>query len=183
MKLLVRNLFWMFLLSWLVVTGWGCDTTVENVITIPTEQDLYFRFNAGTGSTRAFSLKSDNTIDLTSVLKAQNFTKGAVVSTSIDTATLEVVFPSNERISFLSGAKLSFEATGASTTQVASQFQFPDGVNDDTVNMNIDATKDVASFVRADQFRGILDVTANTLQASKAYDLQVRLKLLVRVNF
>ncbi|MBN8588659.1 MAG: hypothetical protein J0L94_10100 [Rhodothermia bacterium] len=165
-------------------TSNGCDPVgPTDTVTLTANKEFFFTFASGDGQTKTRSLTSDNKIDIADVLAAQNFTKAALTSGTLDTAVLEVIFPTGVPVSFLQGIKLSLSAAGLPTREVASQVNFPTGVNEDTVTLTIDALEDITPYLRAESFSGKLDITANTLLLNREYELNVRLKLLARVNF
>lgn len=183
MKRVLQRTGLAFVLAWFTFTA-GCDVPgPDNTITLTADKDLNFQFSSGNGATREMTLTSNESIDVSDVLQSQNFQKTAITSATIDQATVEIIFPGTVPIGFLSEARLSFAATGLTTTQVASQVVFPQGASDKTVTLNIDATKDITSFVKAASFNGKLFLAAQTLQTNKQYEIQARLRLLVRVQF
>ncbi|HRR09528.1 MAG TPA: hypothetical protein PLO56_12630 [Rhodothermales bacterium] len=180
---------WMYRLGGLLsllflLTSSGCDPVgPTDTVTLTANKEFFFTFASGDGQTKTRSLTSDNKIDITDVLTAQNFTKAALSSGTLDSAVLEVIFPTGIPVSFLKTVTLSFSAPGLSTLVVATQTNFPSGANDDTVTLSIDALKDITPFLREDSFSGNLNLTANSLLLNREYELNVRLKLLARVNF
>lgn len=180
-RLLIFSFCLFILLQWT-----GCDTfgNQPETVTIPT--DVQFDFSvksADVTPNQAKVLKSLNTIDLTSILTAQNFSKASVKTVNIESAVLELVIPSNAPISSVKSAKLSLEASGATATQFATQTVFPQGANDDTVSLVVDATKEASAFVKATNFSGALELVTGTLQTGKDYEFQVRLKMILNVGF
>jgi hypothetical protein len=169
-----------------VFNSTGCDTfgNQPETVSIPTDVQLDFLVNSkDIVANTPKVLQSTNSIDLSAILAAQNFTKTSVKTVSIESATLELVVPSSAPISSLKNAKFSLESAGVTTSQVAAQGVFPQGVNDDTVSLTVDATKEVSAFVKAANFKGNLELTTGTLVANKDYEFQVRLKLIMQVGF
>lgn len=162
----------------------GCDPVAPETVTIPT--DVQFDFLVKSSEivpTQAKVIKSTNKIDLASILAAQNFSKASVRTVSLENVVLELVVPSSAPISSLKSAKFSLEATGATTTLFAQQTVFPQGTNDDTVSLNLDATKEASAFVKATNFSSALEIITGTLQAGKDYEFQVRMKMILNVGF
>lgn len=171
----------------LLVALVGCDSVDPSAdtifLTMQITEDvngnpISLDFNANDLQTgRLQDLDCDCQLDIAGKLSEQGFSKGEIVSASLQTAQIVMLFPVNENVDFLDQAILKFTATGVSQTEVANTSTFPASR---TAQMTVLPNRDIASFLERPNFGLILQIDPETLRTGQSY--QMSLVLTVRVE-
>ncbi|MFT4605859.1 MAG: hypothetical protein ACI9W4_002604 [Rhodothermales bacterium] len=166
----------------------GCDSAVSGVdsvfLTAELSTDIQsspvrFVFEGSAVQTgRLTDVSCDCQLDVADYLSARGFTKEDILSATIASARLVMLFPISERLDFLDTAILKLTASGNSVTEVAQQSTFPQARE---VELTPLAGRDVAGFLDDSTFAPILQIDAASLQAAADYEiglvLEIRLEL------
>jgi hypothetical protein len=137
--------------------------------------DIIFSFSANdVEEGRLVDLSCDCTLDVEDFLNDQGFTKAELVSATVQSARLVMLFPTSEQLDFLDQAILKLDAPGVSVTEVANLTGFPSARE---VNMQTLTSRDVASFLDGSGFEPILQIEPANLTADEDYELSVILTI------
>ena len=140
---------------------------------------IRFTFEGGAVQTgRLTDVSCGCQLDVGDFLADRGFTKADVLSATIKSARLVMLFPISERLDFLDTAILKLSASGNSVTEVAQLSAFPQARE---VELTPLAGRNVAGFLDDSTFAPILQIDASRLQASAEYEiglvLEIRLEL------
>ena len=176
-----RRLSFVFLMIVLLLTGCDAvDTGSGSLVLQPKEAVFRFSFSTDVVQTgQPSDIPSDNTVDLTSALSADGFTKAEVLGARLTSARLERINPLGVEISFLDDANVLLTAAGLSSTSVATQTTFPAGRS---VNLNVVSGTSLSAPITRPSFSAILRITPNTLLANEDYILEVKLSIEIEVE-
>ncbi len=167
----------------------GCDVAgIEE-----DEATLVYDAGAGVGDAIVFSfdpapvetgvlvdISSESSVDVGAFLNEQGFGKEDIVSATIQTANLELLFPRGETLDFLNTAILKLTAEGRTATEVADRTDFP---GDDDANLDVRPGRDVAGYLQAGEFRPVLTIDASRLdEEAEEYELYLVLTLRITVS-
>lgn len=154
----------------------GCDGLVDPVgdsifLTSPA-QEFCFRFTGVTAG-GSKSILSANSIDLGAYLQQQGFTRSDVISATVQSAEISLLFPIDETLSMLDRASVSLRAGGEAA--VASAEAFSDARRADLTVSGAD----VAGIVQAATFQAVLQLAgARTV----AEDIEISVSLRFRIE-
>jgi hypothetical protein len=173
----------------LMVTAGGCDSVVtgDNIVVLNPEissdvdgAPIRFTFSADDLVTgRLTDIQCNCQLDVESYLVGQGFAKSDIVSASIASARLVMLFPISERLDFLDQAILKLQAPGNSVTEIASQSIFPESRE---VSLDPQTGRDISGFMDRSTFQPILQIDAIRLVAGADYEIGVVLKLRLEVD-
>lgn len=107
-------------------------------------------------------------LDVADFLADRGFTKGDLISATVQGARLRMLFPIQEQIDFLDQAILKLRSSGNSVTEVAEQTTFPAAAEATLIPRQ---GRDVAGFVSASTFEPILQIDAGELLAGRDYEI------------
>ncbi len=173
----------------LAVTTTGCDAVVtgEDIVVLNPEissdtdgAPIRFTFaSADLQTGRLTDISCGCSLDVESYLSSQGFAKSDIVSASIQSARLVMLFPISERLDFLDQAILKLQAPGNSVTEVASQTIFPQSRE---VALEPQQGRDIAGFMDNSSFQPILQIDAASLIPDAEYEIGVILNLRLEVS-
>jgi hypothetical protein len=166
----------------------GCDSGLSGVDSVfltaelSTDTDaspIRFAFEGGAVQTgRLTDVSCDCELDVAAFLADRGFTKADILSATIESARLVMLFPISERLDFLDTAILKLTASGNSVTEVAQQSTFSQTRE---VELTPLTGRDIAGFLDDSTFAPILQIDAARLQATADYEiglvLDIRLEL------
>ncbi len=166
----------------------GCDSGLSGVDSVFLTAELStdtqaspirFTFEGGAVETgRLTDVSCGCQLDVAAYLADRGFSKADILSATISSARLVMLFPISERLDFLETAILKLTAPGNSVTEVAQQSTFPQARE---VELTPLAGRDVAGFLDDSTFAPILQIDASRLQAAADYEiglvLEIRLEL------
>jgi hypothetical protein len=157
----------------------GCDTLGDpGALQLSYEETFEFRVNGSQlQAGQETEVVSQNQVDLSSDLSSDGFTTAEVLSARVTSVEIERIQPLNVDLRFLSAAAFQLRA-GSQTREVASRTGFP---SDETADLSAQAV-DVAAFIRAPVFRGVLRLTPAQVSAGDQYRLEVRVRFSVDVE-
>ncbi|NNE69630.1 MAG: hypothetical protein HKN29_04615 [Rhodothermales bacterium] len=127
---------------------------------------------------RLTDVSCDCELDVTEFLADRGFSRDDIISATVASGRLVMLFPISERLDFLDEAILKLQAPGNSVTEVAQQSAFGE-----TREVALDPLpgRDVAGFMDDSAFEPILQIDAAALQAGESYEiglvLEIRLEL------
>ncbi|NNF03152.1 MAG: hypothetical protein HKN17_01695 [Rhodothermales bacterium] len=166
------------LLATLVLSG--CDTDSlggDSVILTHTisedinGNDVVFAFSSGDiQEGRLVDIFCGCTLDIEAFLNDQGFTKSELISATVQSARIVMLFPTSEQLNFLDEAILKLGATGASDTEVANVSDLPAARE---VNLQTLSSRDVSSYLERPGFEPILQINAGDLTDGEDYELSV----------
>jgi hypothetical protein len=185
----MRNPARLFVAALLLVGLAACDSAAlsDNVVVLRPEVSagsdgtpVRFSFQASEVPTgRLTDILCNCALDVADYLSDRGFTKSDIVSATLESARLVMLFPISERLDFLDQAILKFQAPGNSVTEVAEQVTFPQARE---VTLTPQSGRDIAGFLDESTFEPILQIDAASLQAGGDYEiglvLTLRLELL-----
>ena len=177
-----------FILLIAVLIFSGCDAADPGAdtvfLTYEITQDvngdpIALDFEAGSIQTgRLQDLDCNCQLDIGSYLTSQGFSKSEIVSATLQSAQIVMLFPVNENVSFLDQAILKLTASGISATEVANTSSFPASR---TANMTVLPNRDIGSFLDRPSFGLILQIDPERLLDAQDYEMSlvmtVRLEL------
>ena len=173
-----RSAFLTLILATLVLSG--CDTdslggdSVFLTHTISEDvdgDDVIFSFSSGDiQEGRLVDLSCGCTLDVEAFLNDQGFTKAELVSATVQSARIVMLFPTSEQLDFLDEAILKLGATGASDTEVANTTNLPATRE---VNLQTLSNRDISSYLERPGFEPILQINAGDLTDGEDYELSV----------
>lgn len=156
----------------------GCDSSPSESGTIILRpevsedadgEDISFSFASdGFPVGRLTDVDCDCRIDLGPYLEGQGFSKADVVSATLESARLVMLFPISEKLDFLDQAILKFEADGLSVTEVANGGPFP---SEREAALTVLPNRDVSGFLTRSDFGAILQIDAGTLEPGEDYEV------------
>lgn len=161
----------------------GCDTVDSNEPVVLFADVDVFRFTFEADAIDANSpavLTADAEVDLAAFLRQQGFTKDEVISATVSSARLEIIFPVSETADFMDEAILLLDADGLPTLEVAEQTSFPS--DNDEVTLTVRSGRDVADYVQAPTFTSVLRIDPARLEAGEDYELVAVLRLRIEVE-
>ena len=166
--------------SLLAVTS-GCDTLGletggESVFLTASNQELCFRFTGVTagGSRSVLSVES---IDIGAFLQQEGFSKSEVISATVESADIRMVFPLGESLSVLQEATVSLRASGGGESSVASASSFSDTRRTDLQTNS----RNVGSIITAANFQGVLELVGDQ-SISDDFEITVNLDIRIEVE-
>jgi len=168
----------------LMVVVTGCDANALKSDTI----FLKHEFSTDTaGKSIRFTFSSNNvtanrlndvscncTINIHSYIEEQGFQPSDIVSATLVSAEVIMLFPISKKVNFLNQAILKFTANGVSATEVANISSFP---STREVSMNVLPNRDIATFLERANFGAILQLDPATLGPNENYDLSIILEV------
>ena len=138
-------------------------------------ESIHFTFSGNDLSTgRLQDVNCDCSLNIADFITGQGFQPSDLVSATLISAEIIMLFPISEKMDFLDQAILKFTANGVSATEVANISSFS---ATQEVNMSVLPNRDIGSFLEQPQFGAILQVNPATLDASRSYDLSIILKV------
>lgn len=162
----------------------GCDSGLTDPDVVILNHELT---RSGDGSAVSFAFNANNvtvgqtavlrcgcTVDLDPWLASQGFTRADIVDATVKSATLTMLFPVTERVSFLDNAILRFEAAGLQPSEVATRSSFPDARE---TSLTPVSGRSVAAFASKDEFEPVLVIDAASLKAGADYEMTVSVTL------
>lgn len=159
----------------------GADSVFLNAeLSADTDGDpVRFVFESSEVQTgRLMDVECDCELDVTEFLADRGFSKNDIISATVKSARLVMLFPISERLNFLDEAILKMRAPGNSITEVARQGSFGETRE---VALEPLTGRDVSGFMDNSSFEPILQIDAATLQAGASYEiglvLEIRLEL------
>jgi len=162
----------------------GCDTDSlggDSVILTHTisedvdGDDIIFAFSSGDiQEGRLVDLSCGCTLDVDEHLNDQGFTKAQLVSATVQSVRVVMLFPTSEQLSFLDEAILKLGAPGSSDTEVANITSLPSARE---VNLQTLSNRDVVSFLDSPGFEPILQINAGDLTDGEDYELSTILTI------
>lgn len=158
----------------------GCDTdslggdSVFLTTTISDDvdgDDVIFQFSSGDiQEGRLVDLSCGCTLDIDAYLNDQGFTKAQLVSATVQSVRVVMLFPTSEQLDFLDEAILKLGRPGASATEVANISSLPSARE---VNLQTLSNRDIVSFLDSPGFEPILQINAGNLTDGEDYELSV----------
>ncbi len=158
----------------------GCDTdslggdSVFLTTTISENvdgDDILFTFSSGDiQEGRLEDLSCGCTLDIDAYLNDQGFTKAQLVSATVQSARLVMLFPTSEQLDFLDEVILKLGAAGVSDTEVANVSSLS-AVRE--VNLQTLSNRDIVSYLDSPGFEPILQINAGDLTDGEDYELSV----------
>ncbi len=137
--------------------------------------DISFSFSSdGFPVGQLTDVDCDCRIDLGPYLESQGFTKADILSATVESARLVMLFPISEQLDFLDQAILKFEADGLSATEVANGGPFPAARE---ATLTVLPNRDIAGFLTRSDFRAILQIDAGTLEPGEDYEVALVMTL------
>lgn len=118
-------------------------------------------------------------LDLAADLAQQGFSKGEIVSATLQSAQIVMLFPVSENVDFMDQAILKLTATGVSQTEVANTSSFPASR---TANMTVLPNRDIAAFLEKPSFGLILQIDPESLRQGQRYEMSLVLSIRVEVQ-
>ncbi|MEQ9105557.1 MAG: hypothetical protein RIE53_12775 [Rhodothermales bacterium] len=186
---MMRSRFQLILGAFFLVILAGCDSvdpsseTIFLTMQITEDVDgnpISLGFNANDLQTgRLQDLDCGCQLDIAGKLSEQGFSKGEIVSASLQSAQIVMLFPVNENVAFLDQAILKFTATGVSQTEVANTSNFPASR---TAQMTVLPNRDIAAFLERPNFGLILQIDPETLRTGQSYEMSLVLTVRVEVE-
>lgn len=167
----------------------SCDTVSPDSDTIflnhefstdATGSSIRFTFSSSNVSTNRLNDISCNcSINIHQYLEEQGFDAADIVSASLVSADVIMLFPISKKINFLNQAILKLTGTSISATEVANVSTFPATRE---VSMNVLPNRDISTFLERPNFGAILQLDPATLGANEAYDLSIILKVRLELS-
>lgn len=180
--------FPLLILLALTVSLTACDSAVSGAesvflnaeLSTDTDGDpVRFVFESSDVQTgRLIDVECSCELDVTEFLADRGFSKDDIISATLKSGRLVMLFPISERLNFLDEAILKLRAPGNSITEVAQQSSFGETRE---VPLEPLSGRDVAGFLDNSSFEPILQIDAASLQAGASYEiglvLEIRLEL------
>lgn len=162
----------------------GCDSEEgsSDPVTLFVELDDDFRFSfrgSDIQTGRLQDLRCNCQVDISPFLFDQGFSKADIISASVESVQLEMLFPISAQANILNQAIVKLEADGVSATEVANQTSFP---NSRSASISVLGGRDIAAILARSDFSTILQIDANTLEASRDYEIALVLRFRVEVE-
>lgn len=166
----------------------GCDAALTSDTVVLSSQistdsngrPIRFGFAAGSVSTgRLVDISCGCTVDIGAFLADRGFAKTDIVSATVTSARLVMLFPISERINFLNQAILKFQASGNSATEVANLSTFPDSRE---VNLTAQSSRNVAGFLDGSGFQPTLQIDAARLINGADYEIGLVMDIRIEVE-
>lgn len=158
----------------------GCDTDSlggDSVILTHTlsedvdGDDVLFTFSSGDiQEGRLVDLSCGCTLDIDAFLNDQGFTKAQLVSATVQSVRLVMLFPTSEQLGFLDEVILKLAAPGVSDTEVANISSLPSARE---VSLQALSNRDIVSYLDSPGFEPILQINARDLTDGEDYELSV----------
>ncbi len=172
----MTRLFLVFAPALLLISGCDSSPGERGTIILRPEvseaadgKDISFSFSAdGFPVGQLSDVDCDCRIDLGPYLEGQGFTKADVVSATLESARLVMLFPISEKLDFLDQAILKFEADGLSVTEVANRGAFP---AEREATLTVLPNRDVSGFLTRSDFGAILQIDARALEPGEDYEV------------
>lgn len=163
----------------------GCDSedpSGSDPVTLFHEIDDAFRFTFNADDIQAGrleDLRCDCNVNISSFLFDQGFSTSEIISASVESVQLEMLFPISAQASILNQAIVKLEAEGVSATEIANQSSFP---NSRSATLSVLTNRDIAALLERPSFTSILQIDANELEANRNYEMALVLRLRIEVE-
>lgn len=188
----MKNLryLWIYLLflPFLAVMS-GCDADAlsndsvyltHEFSTTSTGQSIRFTFTSDdVTANRLNDISCGCTLNIHDYITEQGFSPSDLVSATLVSADVIMLFPITKKINFLNQAILKFTAPGTSATEVANLSSFPATREASLVVL---PNRDIATFLERANFGAILQLDPKTLGANESYDFSVILKVRLELS-
>ncbi len=185
-----RQTFWTVLLVipiFVFLSGCDADPLSNDSVFLTHEfstdasgQSIRFTFSSDDVATNRLNDISCNcAINIHQYIEDQGFKASDVVSATLVSADVIMLFPITKKINFLNQAILKFTASGASVTEVANLSSFPASREAALVIL---PNRNIASFIERANFGAILQLDPKTLGVGESYDFSVILKVRLELS-
>lgn len=170
----------------LFLTGCDSDSLGDDTIFLTHEftadasgEPITFSFSSSEVETgRLQDISCNCTIDVGSFLATQGFSKTDIVSATLQSAELVMLFPISTQLNFMSQAILKLTATGVSPTEVANRPSLPGSRQ---AQLTVLTNRDISTFLEKESFGAILQIQPNTLTAGQNYEMSIILRVRMEV--
>ena len=164
-------------LSILLLTS-GCDTLDldpgQSIILTTSTGEICFRFT-GVSADGSKSILSVDSFDLGAFLEQEGFSKAEVISATVSSADMRLVFPLGESLDMLERATVSLRASGAGEVAVASASSFSDTRS---TSLQVQSSN-IGGIVRASSFQGVLEFDGAQTVSD---DIEISVELDIRIE-
>jgi hypothetical protein len=143
-------------------------------------KSIRFTFSSNdVSANRLNDISCNCSINIQQYIQSQGFQASDLVSATLVSADLIMLFPITKKVDFLSQAILKFTSAGNSVTEVANLSSFPATRE---VSLVVLPNRNIAAFLESANFGAILQLDPSTLGADESYDFSIIIKVRLKLS-